>query len=72
MDSLIDHGILVEEGSIFRAMRLLHEHAGLVVEPAGAVGVAAVLEDRERFKGKTIATVVCGSNLTADQIVQWL
>jgi threonine dehydratase len=72
MESLIDDGILVEEDSILRAMKLLHENAGLVVEPAGAVGVSAILENPAMFAGKTVATIICGSNLTAEQISQWL
>lgn len=72
MEDLIDDGILVDETSILQAMRLLHERAGLVVEPAGAVGIAAILENRETFAGKTVATVICGSNLTAEQMREWL
>lgn len=30
-------------------MRLLLDHAGLVVEPSAALGIAAILEDRDRF-----------------------
>ena len=72
MENLIDDGILVEEDSILEAMKMLHKNAGLVVEPAGAVGVSAILENREMFAGKTVATIVCGSNLTADQMNCWL
>lgn len=72
MDGLIDDGLLVEENSILQAMKLLHENAGLVVETAGAVGISAILENREMFAGKTVATIICGSNLTAEQIDKWL
>lgn len=72
MEDLIDDGITVKENSILQAMKLLHENAGLVVEPAGAVGVSAILENREMFAGKTVATIICGSNLTAEQIKNWL
>ncbi len=72
MEGLIDAGLLVAENSILEAMKLLHQHAGLVVEPAGAVGVSAILENREMFAGKTVATIICGSNLTAEQISRWL
>lgn len=72
MEDLIDDGVLVAEDSITRAMKLLHENAGLVVEPAGAVGVSAILENREMFAGKTAATIICGSNLTTEQIRNWL
>jgi len=72
MEGLIDDGILVEENSILEAMKLLHRHAGTVVEPAGAVGVSAILENREMFAGKTVATIICGCNLTAEQMENWL
>ena len=41
---------------------------GLVVEPAGAAGVAALLAHRERFAGSLVATPLCGGNLTEQQV----
>jgi threonine dehydratase len=72
MENLIDDCLLVEENSIVEAMKMLHLHGGLVVEPAGAVGVSAILENREMFANKTVATIICGSNLTEEQIKTWL
>lgn len=72
MKGLVDDAILVKEESIYTAMKLLHAHAGIVVEPSGAVGIAALLEHTEKFKGKTVATIICGSNLTDEQIEEWL
>ncbi|MFC4763145.1 threonine ammonia-lyase [Dyella koreensis] len=57
----------VSEAQIFEAMRLIHQHLHLTVEPAGAVGIAAVLADPWRFAGRRIATVLCGGNLS-DQV----
>jgi len=34
-------------------MRMLLDHAGLVVEPSAALGIAAILEDRDRFARPT-------------------
>ena len=42
---VLDDVVLVSEDSIKAGMRALYEHAGLVVEPSAALGVAAVLED---------------------------
>ena len=53
-------------------MRHLFEFAGLVVEPSGALGIAAILEDRERFQGRTVATIVCGSNITSSDFRRWV
>ena len=71
MEGIVDDAILVQENSIIKAMNLLHLHAGLVSEPSGAVGVAALLENTSRFRGKTVATIVCGGNVTAQQLSQW-
>ena len=72
MHGTIDDAVLVGDQAILRAMRLLHQHLGVVVEPSGAVGVAAILEDRARFEGQLVATIICGGNLTPEQIGQWL
>ena len=52
-------------------MRLLLQHAGVVVEPSAALGIAAVLENRERFAGRRVATILCGSNVTTDDFARW-
>lgn len=72
MDGLVDDAVLVGEDSIIEAMRLLHRHAGVVAEPSGAVGVAAVMQRPEMFRGQLVGTIVCGGNLTADQMHEWL
>ncbi|MFC4055795.1 threonine/serine dehydratase [Actinomadura syzygii] len=67
-----DDAVLVEEASIVAGMRLLLDHAGLVVEPSAALGVAAVLEDRDRFAGRHVAAIVCGGNVDMDAYRQWV
>jgi threonine dehydratase len=66
-----DDAVLVRESSIVEGMRLLLEHTGLVVEPSAALGVAAVLEDRERFAGRRVVTVICGGNVDLDAYHRW-
>jgi threonine dehydratase len=67
-----DDALLVTEESIKAGMRLLLEHAGLVVEPSAALGIAAVLENRDRFAGQHIATIVCGSNVDLEAYHRWV
>jgi len=67
-----DDAVLVSETSITAGMRMLFNHAGLVVEPSAALGVAAVLEDRDRFAGRHVATIVCGSNVDVDAFRRWV
>ena len=72
MEGVIDDGILVNDASLIEAMRLAHEHLGLVLEPSGAAGLAAILENRERFADRSVAVVLCGGNLTPAQMKLWL
>ena len=53
-------------------MRMLLDHAGLVVEPSAALGIAAILEDRDRFAGRHVVTIVCGSNVDVDAYHRWI
>jgi threonine dehydratase len=70
MQGLVDETVLVKEESILKAMRLLHQ-SGIVVEPSAAVGVAALLEQPDVFCGKTVGTIICGGNLTDEQMREW-
>ena len=69
---MVDETILVRESSIVAAMRLVLRQAGLIVEPSGAVGVAAILEQPDQFRDRWVGTILCGSNLTDDQMKEWL
>ena len=72
MKGVVDDVLLVSEQAIARAMGLVFTHAGLVVEPAGVVGIAAVLEHPAALQSQRLATVLCGSNLTGEQVARWL
>ncbi|HKP04546.1 MAG TPA: pyridoxal-phosphate dependent enzyme [Chthoniobacterales bacterium] len=72
MEGIVDDGILVKDASLIEAMRLAHQHLGLVLEPSGAAGLAAILENRDRFAGRNVAIVLCGGNLTPEQMKLWL
>ncbi len=69
---VLDDVVLVGEDSIKAGMRAIYEHAALVVEPSAALGVAAVLEDRERFAGRRVATILCGSNVGSAEFARWV
>jgi threonine dehydratase len=67
-----DDAVLVQESSIIAGLRLLLEQAGLVVEPSAALGIAALLEDRDRFAGRRVVTIVCGSNVDIATYHRWV
>lgn len=68
----VDDIVLVDDPQMIEAMRLVHRHAGIVLEPSGAAAVAALLTQGPRLRGHTVATVLCGSNLTPRQMADWL
>jgi threonine dehydratase len=62
--SLADDYLTVTEEEIRRAMRLLHEMHGLVVEGAAGVAVAGYLRQAERWRGRAAAAILSGGNVT--------
>jgi threonine dehydratase len=59
---LVDDIVTVSEESLSRALLLCLERAKLVVEPAGAAGVAALLDDPRAFE-PPVAVVLTGGNI---------
>ena len=53
----------VEEAAIERAIGLLANVEKVVAEGAGAAGLAALLTDPARFKGRKVGLVICGGNI---------
>ena len=72
MRGLVDAVQVVTDDQIIEAMRLLFAHTGLLIEPAGAAGIAMLLAHRNTFAGQQVATVLCGGNLTESQIREWI
>ncbi len=60
---LADEVLAVPEAAIERAVSLYLEIEKTVVEGAGAVGLAAVLEDPERWRGKRVGLILSGGNI---------
>jgi threonine dehydratase len=71
MQDTVDDVVLVDDAYIIQAMNRIFDNTGMVVEPSGAAGVAAILAKPDVFKGQNIATILCGGNATADQITRW-
>ena len=72
MHGLVDAVQTVEDEALLEAMRLLHRHAGLVVEPAGAAGLAGVLAARQDYAGARVIVPVCGGNVDPARLGAWL
>jgi len=57
----------VEEDEIVAAMRLLFMQANLKCEPTGALSLAALMANKERFEHKRPLVIVSGGNVDAAQ-----
>lgn len=55
--------LVVSEHAVEQAIALLVENAKQVAEGAGAAGLAAVLANPERFRGKRVGLSICGGNI---------
>jgi threonine dehydratase len=58
----LDRMILVPEGKVCSTILQLYNEEAMVVEPAGALSIAALDFIADEIKGKTIVCVVSGSN----------
>ena len=63
LGELADDVVLVPERDLERAVAMLAGIEKTVVEGAGAAGLAAMLNDPGRYKGKKVATLLCGGNI---------
>jgi len=66
----VDDVVLVSEEAIAEAMVFALEKHHLVVEGAGAVGIAALLDGKVRGVGRKVAVVVSGSNVEIPLLLQ--
>ncbi len=62
ISDLVDEVVTVTEDDIARALLVLLERAKQVVEPAGAVGVAAILAGKVAATGRTVS-ILSGGNI---------
>lgn len=58
----IDDMIVVDEGKICQTILDLYNKEAIVVEPAGALSIAALEQYAEEIKGKNVICIVSGSN----------
>jgi len=58
-----DRIVAVEEYEIAQAMRIYFENTHNVAEGAGAAALAALIKERSRMRGKTVAVILSGGNV---------
>ncbi len=68
LDRLVDDVVTVDDGETAKALLVLLERAKLVVEPAGAVGVAALLAGKVGGSGP-VAVLLSGGNIDPTMLI---
>ncbi|MFX0028834.1 MAG: threonine/serine dehydratase [Candidatus Hermodarchaeota archaeon] len=63
IQEFVDDIVLVEEESVEKAIKLLWEMEGQIVEGAGATVVGYILENTQKFRNKKIVAVISGGNI---------
>jgi threonine dehydratase len=64
----VDEIVLVDDSAIVRAIRLLWRTTHNMVEGAGAIATAAVIERRADYAGQTVVSILCGGNLDTQSL----
>ncbi|MDQ8186266.1 pyridoxal-phosphate dependent enzyme [Pelagicoccus sp. SDUM812002] len=68
---LIDRFVTVTNPEVCSAVQLLWERLRAIPEPAGAMGLAAWMKEREYCRGKRVLTIMCGGNMDFGQLA-WI
>jgi len=55
--------LLVSEDEIINAMRIIWERMKIIIEPSCAVPLAAVIKNKDKFKGKRVGIIITGGNV---------
>lgn len=67
-NEILDEMLLVPEGKVCTTILKLYNEDAIVVEPAGALSVAALDFCKEQIKGKKVVCVVSGGNNDIDRM----
>ncbi|MNZ21999.1 L-threonine dehydratase biosynthetic IlvA [compost metagenome] len=64
--------VRVSDEEVAQAMRIYHEDTHNTAEGAGAAGLAALVQERERQRGRKVAVVLSGANIDRERYAQVL
>ena len=69
---LVNDVLTVPDPVVLDAMRFAFERLKLVLEPSGACALAALMQHRERFRGRRVGVTLSGGNIGIDRFVALL
>ena len=68
LKGLVDDIVRVEDDTLIDSMRIAHNELGLLLEPAGAAAIAAILSQPKRFQERLVSVILTGGNASKEQI----
>ena len=67
LEGIVDEVVAVSEQALADALTFSSSRFGLVAEPAGSAGIAAIMTLASRFASQRVGTILCGSNVRQDE-----
>jgi threonine dehydratase len=71
LEGVVDDIVLVSDEAMKKAMHLVYQNLGLIAEPSGVAGLAALMS-RSVFVRGLVCTPLTGGNVTQDQLLGWI
>jgi threonine dehydratase len=67
---LVSRGITVDDETVRTAMRIAFEEFKIVLEPSGAIALAAALRHSTEFENRTLALLCCGGSVSVEDLIR--
>jgi len=65
-------GFVVADADVEKAVKLAFDEYKAVIEPSGAIGLAAILAEPARYKGQTVGIIATGGNVDSDAFARMI
>jgi threonine dehydratase len=66
----VEEIITVDDKEIIDAMRLVWERMKIIIEPSSAVPLAALLKEKDKFRGKRVGIILSGGNVDLERALK--
>ena len=68
--ALVDDYVVVDTDAVCAAIKDVFQDTRSILEPAGALGVAAIKQyvEKHKLKGQTLVAITCGANMNFDRL----
>jgi threonine dehydratase len=65
-------GLVVTDAMVEKAVKLAFDEYKAVIEPSGAIGLAAIMAESQKFKGRTVGIIATGGNVDSDAFARMI